>query len=208
MPCCLEEFESLSNLITQRHWLLQGAFSSIDGLSLTAQESDDPEIENATYNGWKLNHCINNVLVFSPEGAYTSFNCPAITFTVVIISRCYHICRPQLARKLAWRSRRTANFWKIVDPPTRWLLPGIGYCVSSWLWIYIGKDTGTAQGWWAHYSWTCGPTTWTGYQPWTSIIPSDRWVGHVDDAGVFRMTSSSLEHCFWGTTTPTAGDMC
>jgi len=101
MPRCLEEFESLSNLITQRHQLLQGAFSSIDGLSLTAQELDDPEIENATYNGWKSNHCINNVLVFPPECVYTSFNCPAITFTVVIISRCYHICCPQLARKLA-----------------------------------------------------------------------------------------------------------
>jgi len=101
MPCCHENFESLSNLITQRHRLLQGAFGSIDGLSLTAHESDDPEIENVTYNGWKSNHCINNVLAFSPEGAYTSFNCPATTFIVVIISRCYHICRPQLARKLA-----------------------------------------------------------------------------------------------------------
>ena len=48
--------------------MLVGASGSIDGLSLIAQESDDPEIENATYNGWKTDYCVNNVLVFSPEG--------------------------------------------------------------------------------------------------------------------------------------------
>ncbi|THU75998.1 hypothetical protein K435DRAFT_824653 [Dendrothele bispora CBS 962.96] len=40
----------------------------IDGLSLTAEVSDDPEIENVTYNGWKTDHRITNVLVFSPKG--------------------------------------------------------------------------------------------------------------------------------------------
>ncbi|EEB96493.1 hypothetical protein MPER_04363, partial [Moniliophthora perniciosa FA553] len=32
------------------------------------QVSDDPEIENATYNGWKTDHRISNILVFSPKG--------------------------------------------------------------------------------------------------------------------------------------------
>ena len=48
--------------------MLRGAFGSIDGLLLAAQESEDPEMENATYNGWKSDHCINNVLVFAPDG--------------------------------------------------------------------------------------------------------------------------------------------
>ena len=68
MPRTESNFERLSTLITQRHPLLIGAFGSVDGLSLCTQVSDDPELENATYNGWKSDHRINNVFVFSPEG--------------------------------------------------------------------------------------------------------------------------------------------
>ncbi|KAF5338307.1 hypothetical protein D9758_015744 [Tetrapyrgos nigripes] len=51
-----------------KHNLLEGAFANIDGLSLLAQTSDDPEIENATYNGWKMVHRISNILMFLPKG--------------------------------------------------------------------------------------------------------------------------------------------
>ena len=68
MPRRLSKLQHLSSLIQTRHPLLDGAFGSIDGLSLLVQESDDPELENAMYNGWKTSHCINNVLAFSPEG--------------------------------------------------------------------------------------------------------------------------------------------
>jgi len=64
------DFQSLEDLICARHSLLRGAFGSIDGLSLATQESDDPEIENATYNGWKTDHRTNNVLAFSPRGRF------------------------------------------------------------------------------------------------------------------------------------------
>lgn len=67
-PHSCEHFEYLSGLICACHPLLNGAFGLIDGLSFAAQESDDPEIENTTYNGWKSDHRINNVLAFSPEG--------------------------------------------------------------------------------------------------------------------------------------------
>ncbi|KAF9564958.1 hypothetical protein CPC08DRAFT_741246 [Agrocybe pediades] len=67
MPRTPEEYEHLSSIIQERHPLLTGAFGSIDGLSLSLQESDDPALENATYNAWKSDHCINNVIVFSPE---------------------------------------------------------------------------------------------------------------------------------------------
>ena len=50
-PSTIEELDADSLLITTRHSLLRGAFGSIDGLALPVQESDDPEIENVTYNG-------------------------------------------------------------------------------------------------------------------------------------------------------------
>ena len=68
LPQTLQEFAAESRLICERHPLLEGAFGAIDGLALVAQEADDPEVENATYNGWKSGHTINNVLVFSPRG--------------------------------------------------------------------------------------------------------------------------------------------
>ncbi|KAJ3925763.1 MAG: hypothetical protein NXY57DRAFT_1051627 [Lentinula lateritia] len=68
LPSSIHEFEELSSMITACHSLLEGAFGSIDGLSLVAEVSDDPELENATYNGWKTDHQINNVLMFSPKG--------------------------------------------------------------------------------------------------------------------------------------------
>ncbi|KAF5371930.1 hypothetical protein D9757_011485 [Collybiopsis confluens] len=68
IPSNAAEYEELSALITARHPLLEGAFGSIDGLSLAVQVSEDPELENATYNGWKTDHRITNVLMFSPKG--------------------------------------------------------------------------------------------------------------------------------------------
>ncbi|KII84777.1 hypothetical protein PLICRDRAFT_57297 [Plicaturopsis crispa FD-325 SS-3] len=67
-PKTLEEYEENSALIVERHPLLEGAFGSIDGLGLLAQEAVDPEMENATYNGWKSGHYFNNILAFSPQG--------------------------------------------------------------------------------------------------------------------------------------------
>lgn len=65
-----QEFQDDSELIVSRHPRLQGAFASIDGLNLPTQTSDDPDIENATYNGWLSEHYINSVIVFSPCGMY------------------------------------------------------------------------------------------------------------------------------------------
>ncbi|KAF7375533.1 hypothetical protein MSAN_00441500 [Mycena sanguinolenta] len=67
-PSGIEEFQSYNNLIVTRHPLLTGAFASIDGLNLPVQTANDPEIENATYNGWLCEHFVSSVLVFSPEG--------------------------------------------------------------------------------------------------------------------------------------------
>ncbi|CAL1712331.1 unnamed protein product [Somion occarium] len=72
------EFEELSKLVLACHHLLLGAFGSIDGLNLLCQESDDIEIENATYNGWLHSHFVSSVLAFRAKGTLiaSNWNCP------------------------------------------------------------------------------------------------------------------------------------
>lgn len=63
-----EECEADNALIRARHPLLGGAIGSIDGLNILTASSDDPEVENATYNGWLHGHFTSSILVFSPRG--------------------------------------------------------------------------------------------------------------------------------------------
>ena len=69
LPQTLQEFAAESALVCEHHSMLEGAFGVIDRLALLAQEADEAEVENATYNGWKSEHTINNVIVYSPQGA-------------------------------------------------------------------------------------------------------------------------------------------
>ncbi|TFK78047.1 hypothetical protein K466DRAFT_607376 [Polyporus arcularius HHB13444] len=63
-----EECEEDNTLICARHPLLTGAIGSVDGLNILTASSEDPEVENATYNGWLHGHYTSSVLVFSPRG--------------------------------------------------------------------------------------------------------------------------------------------
>ncbi|KAI0708974.1 hypothetical protein C8Q76DRAFT_95115 [Earliella scabrosa] len=65
-----EECAEDNDLIRARHPLLEGAIGSVDGLNILTATSDDPEIENATYNGWLHGHYTSCVLVFSPKGTF------------------------------------------------------------------------------------------------------------------------------------------
>ncbi len=65
------KFHKYSDLIIARHPSLGGAFGSIDGLNLPVQTSNDPDIENATYNGWLSEHFISSVIVFAPTGKHS-----------------------------------------------------------------------------------------------------------------------------------------
>jgi hypothetical protein len=67
-PGTADEFQSLSDLIVERHPRLAGAFASIDGLNLGVGTAEDEEIENTTYNGWLCEHYISQVLVFTLKG--------------------------------------------------------------------------------------------------------------------------------------------
>ena len=63
-----EECDADNALVLARHPALIGAIGSIDGVNLPAAVSEDPNIENATYNGWLHGHFVSCVLVFSPRG--------------------------------------------------------------------------------------------------------------------------------------------
>jgi len=74
----ITKMEDIAEIIGQQHSLLAtdrtgttwGAFGSIDGLNLPLATSDDPAIENATYNRWLHAHVCSSVLVFSPRGIF------------------------------------------------------------------------------------------------------------------------------------------
>lgn len=63
-----DSMQFYSEIIQDRHPLIDGAFGFIDGLNLPVSTSSDPLIENAMYNGWLHAHMISNVLVFAPDG--------------------------------------------------------------------------------------------------------------------------------------------
>lgn len=68
------EMEEYSNVIQNRHPLIQGAFGFLDGLSLPVGTSSDPAIKNSTYNGWLHTHKISNILVFAPDGEFFTYS--------------------------------------------------------------------------------------------------------------------------------------
>ncbi|KAI0648375.1 hypothetical protein C8Q79DRAFT_1008705 [Trametes meyenii] len=69
-----EECMSDNEAVVFRHPLLVNAIGTIDGLNLLTASSDDPDVENATYNGWLHGHFTSCVLVFSPRGRITFSN--------------------------------------------------------------------------------------------------------------------------------------
>jgi hypothetical protein len=65
-----DDMKRYSNLIHACHPTIKGAFGFIDGLSLPVSTSSDPEVKQATYNGWLHDHRITNVIVFAPDGVF------------------------------------------------------------------------------------------------------------------------------------------
>ncbi|KIY42825.1 hypothetical protein FISHEDRAFT_79106 [Fistulina hepatica ATCC 64428] len=68
LPITEDECDELTSIVYQRHNELWGAIGTIDGLDLPVLTSSDPELKNATYNGWKAMHCIKNIFAFSAHG--------------------------------------------------------------------------------------------------------------------------------------------
>ncbi|GAB1523491.1 hypothetical protein RhiTH_006641 [Rhizoctonia solani] len=63
-----DKMQEYLQAIQLRHPSVIGGFGFLDGLSLPIGASSDADIERSTYNGWLHLHCINNVLVFAPNG--------------------------------------------------------------------------------------------------------------------------------------------
>ncbi|KAG8687351.1 hypothetical protein FRC08_012004 [Ceratobasidium sp. 394] len=63
-----EEMARNSEIINQRHPLIDGAFGFLDGLNLPVAESSDPFVQNANYNGWLHSHKVSNAITFAPDG--------------------------------------------------------------------------------------------------------------------------------------------
>jgi hypothetical protein len=122
-PGSVEEFQSLNNLIVERHPRLTGAFASIDGLNLPVQTAEDEEMENATYNGWLCEHYISQVLVFAPKGmshCYPLLRSPMAWPGVVIAAKLnapgsWHDSRVALPIYQKLRSRTPDRFYLVAD---------------------------------------------------------------------------------------------
>ncbi|EDR05968.1 uncharacterized protein LACBIDRAFT_329150 [Laccaria bicolor S238N-H82] len=63
-----------NSLIMGHHPLLNGAFSSMDGLNLAVQTLPDQEIENAMFNGWLHDHFVSSMFAFSMKGEIIACN--------------------------------------------------------------------------------------------------------------------------------------
>ena len=55
-----------NKIIIAHHPMLTFMFATINGLRSPIEESSDPEIENATFNGWVHGHNVGSVFAFSP----------------------------------------------------------------------------------------------------------------------------------------------
>ncbi|KAJ8509483.1 hypothetical protein ONZ45_g8351 [Pleurotus djamor] len=91
------EFRENSDLIVQRHPLLEGGFGSLDGLNLMVQTSSNMEIENATFNGWLHEHFVSSVLAFSATGVIIAcrLNAPGSWHDSRVASPIYEKLRTQ-----------------------------------------------------------------------------------------------------------------
>lgn len=117
-----EECEEDNTLICVRHPLLKGAIGSIDGLNLLTATSDDPEIENATYNGWLHGHYTSCVLVFSPKGeVLNTIYCTHLGLTSISTRYCQRLCT-QCPGELARCQDCAADLQPASGRDTRWVL--------------------------------------------------------------------------------------
>ena len=68
----------LASLVCRRYPRIKNVIGFVDGVKFPVHSSDDPEEQNADYNGWLCGCYVNNVFVFSPEGLiiFASINNP------------------------------------------------------------------------------------------------------------------------------------
>lgn len=72
------EFETFKQAIGSKYHQLSDVYCTADGLKLYLEQSGDAIVQNMFYNGWKADHYVTNVFVFSPMGTVIAcaYNCP------------------------------------------------------------------------------------------------------------------------------------
>jgi hypothetical protein len=77
MPTQLE-VERYRGMISSKYPSLQYCWGAMDGLKLHIEASSDDSKQAMYYNGWKCDHFISNLFLFSPDGLIRAsyFNCP------------------------------------------------------------------------------------------------------------------------------------
>lgn len=62
------EVSSFQQAVSAKYPALHDVFAVADGLKLHLEQTSDPVLQNAFYNGWTHGHYVSNVLVFTPNG--------------------------------------------------------------------------------------------------------------------------------------------
>ena len=64
----MDEASSFKNAFISKYSILKKVFCVADCLQLYLEQSGNYIIQNLFYNGWKHDHYVSNVFVFSPNG--------------------------------------------------------------------------------------------------------------------------------------------
>lgn len=63
-----EEIQAFQASFSSKYSTLAQVYAVADGLKIYLDQSGDCVIQNMFYNGWKQDHYVGNVFVFSPNG--------------------------------------------------------------------------------------------------------------------------------------------
>ena len=75
-----EEVTTYTEMVAQKYPSLNDCWGAMDGLKVGVECAGDEVTQNRFYNGWKCDHYISNVFLFSPAGKICAvyFNAPGI----------------------------------------------------------------------------------------------------------------------------------
>ena len=63
-----DQMKHFARLVTKREPRVQRVIGFMDGLSLDSESTSDPTVQNSYYNNYTTDTCVNNVLIYGPDG--------------------------------------------------------------------------------------------------------------------------------------------
>ena len=105
-----EEVTTYTEMVAQKYPSLNDCWGAMDGLKVGVECAGDEVTQNRFYNGWKCDHYISNVFLFSPAGKICAvyFNAPGIVHDSVQWPRCPEfmirlmMCTEGLEQESSW----------------------------------------------------------------------------------------------------------